>query len=161
MPPYCVDPDQFLDLSGAVAVGREDVSAAWERAYALVERRLSELGPSCTFYLVFGLQGAGKSTWVAQQSKELPRNTVYLSGPLPSRRHRQRALSIAKQVGCRTVAVWINEPFEVALGRNARRSGLARIKEEAMRHVQQNLEAPTQEEGFHEVVEVCSTRSEA
>lgn len=161
MPPYCIDPDQFLDLSGAVPVGREDVRAAWEQAYALVEQRLSELGPSCTFYVVFGLQGAGKTTWVARQSKELPANAVYLSGPLPSRKHRERALSIAKQAGCRAVAVWINEPFEVALDRNSRRSGLARIREEAMRHVHENLEAPSLEEGFHEVLEVCSARSEA
>jgi hypothetical protein len=59
------------------------------------------------------------------------------------------------------VAVWINEPFEVALARNSRRSGLARIKEEAMRHVQKSLEAPTREEGFNEVIEVCTTRSGA
>lgn len=160
-PPFCIDPDQFLDLSGAVAVGKEDVRAAWESAYALVERQLTELGADCSFYVVFGLQGAGKSTWVAHQSKIRPSNSVYLSGPLPSRKHRERALSLAKRVGCRTVAVWVNEPFEVAVERNSRRSGMARIKLEAMRHVQENLEPPTLEEGFHEVIEFSTARSEA
>ena len=160
-PPFCIDPDQFLDLSGAVAVGKEDVRAAWESAYALVEERLKELGAECSFYVVFGLQGAGKSTWVAHHSKLLPPNAVYLSGPLPSRKHRERALGLAKRVGCRTVAVWINEPFEVAVERNSRRSGLARIKLEAMQHVHENLEPPTLAEGFHEVIEFSTARSEA
>jgi predicted kinase len=156
MPPYHIDPDQFLDLSGASLVSREDVRAAWENAYALVERRLAQLGADGTFYLVFGLQGAGKSTWVANHAKTLPANAVYLSGPLPSRKHRERALGIAKRMGCRTVAVWINEPFDLALERNARRTGLARIKEEAMRHVYENLEPPSAEEGFHQLIEVST-----
>ncbi|RQP25810.1 ATP-binding protein [Piscinibacter terrae] len=155
-PPYCIDPDQFLDLSGAVPVGREDVRAAWDQAYALVTQRLTELGAEATFYLVFGLQGAGKSTWVAANSLRFPPRAVYLSGPLPSRKHRERALAIVRDAGCRCVGVWINEPFDVAFERNARRTGLARIKEEAMRHVEQNLEPPSLEEGFHEVIEVRS-----
>lgn len=156
-PPYCIDPDNFLDLSGAVSISREDVRAAWDQAYALAEKRLIELGPDSHFYVVFGLQGAGKSTWVAEQSGLRPQRAVYLSGPLPSRRHRERALAIGKRVGCRNVGVWIDEPIAVALQRNAQRSGLARIKEEAVRHVHENLEPPTLDEGFHEVI-VVSTR---
>ena len=38
---------------------------------------------------------------------------------------------------------------------------LARIKLEAMRHVHENLEPPTLEEGFHEVIEFSTARSEA
>jgi hypothetical protein len=160
-PPYCIDPDQFLDLTGAVPVGRDEVRAAWDSAYALTEQRLNELGPNSDFYLVFGLQGAGKSTWVAEQSKVRPSNATYLSGPLPSRKHRERALAIAKSVGCKSIAVWINEPFTVAQERNSRRDGLARIKEEAMRHVYENLEPPSLQEGFHEVIVVGSSRGEA
>jgi predicted kinase len=160
-PPYCVDPDQFLDLSGAVSVGREDVRAAWEKAYALVEQRLAELGTEATLYVVFGLQGAGKSTWVATHSQLQLSPAVYLSGPLPSRKHRERALSIAKRLGCRCIGVWVNVPFDVAYERNSRRSGLARIKEEAMRHVQQHLEPPSIEEGFHEVIEHTSVCGDA
>lgn len=156
MPPYCIDPDQFLDLSGSVEVTLKDVRAAWEKAYALVELRLKELGPSCTFYVVFGLQGAGKTTWVSRQSKERPTKAVYLSGPLPSRKHRERAVSLAKEVGCRAVAVWINVPFAVALKRNSERGGFAKIKEVAMRHVQERLEAPSADEGFDEVIQIVA-----
>lgn len=150
--PCCIDPDQFLDLSGAVAVGQEDVRAAWEQAYAQLESRLQALGSSATLYVVFGLQGAGKTTWVAQHSGTLPSGAVVLSGPLPSRRHRSRALAMARRAGCRVIGVWIDEPFEVAFERNYRRFGLARISETAMRHVAQNLEPPSLDEGFHEVV---------
>ena len=160
-PPYRIDPDQFLDLTGAVAVGRDDVRAAWDSAYALAEQRLNELGPNSDFYLVFGLQGAGKSTWVAEQSRLRPRNATYLSGPLPSRKHRERAVAMAKRAGCRSIGVWINESFAVALERNSHRSGLARIKEEAIRHVYENLEPPSLEEGFHEVIVVGASPSEA
>ena len=114
------------------------------------------MGAEASFYLVFGLQGAGKTTWVKKHSQEFPARAVYLSGPLPSRKHRERALSIAKGVGCRCVGVWINEPFEVASERNARRKGAARVAEEVLLHVQQSLEPPSFEEGFDEVIEYRS-----
>ena len=151
MTAHCIDPDQFLDLSGAVPVSVDDVRAAWEQAYRAVEQRLQALGPAATFYLVFGLQGAGKSTWVAAQALRLGPRAVVLSGPLPSRRHRARALSIARAAGCRTVGVWLDTPFALAQARNAGRQGLARIGEETMRHVQAQLEAPTLDEGFDEL----------
>lgn len=156
-PPYWIDPDQFLDLSGAVAVGRDDVRAAWEAAYALAETRLLALGAAADFYLVFGLQGAGKSTWVGRECGRRNTRSVYLCGPLPSRRHRQRAVSIAKRVGCRCIGVWIDAPFAVAAQRNALRTGLACIKEEAMLDVFSKLEPPSPEEGFDEIIIVESS----
>jgi hypothetical protein len=102
-PPYRIDPDHFLDLSGAVETTREDVRAAWHRAYALLEQRLAEFGCTAT----------------------------------------------------------LNAPFEVAAAQNARRSGLARIREEAIRHVYENLEPPSLEDGFHELIEVSSARTGA
>jgi hypothetical protein len=152
--PHCIDPDHFLDLSGAVPVSRDDVRAAWEKAYALLERRLAELGSSATLYVVFGLQGAGKTAWVVRNAPRIGGDSIFFSGPLPSRKHRERAMALAQAAGCRTVAVWINVPFELALARNAERNGLARIREETMRHVQENLEAPSHEEGFDEILEV-------
>lgn len=150
--PYCIDPDHFLDLSGAVDVSPEDVKAAWERAYALLELRLQELGPAAHLYIVFGLQGAGKTHWVAQQAALGDTQAIYFSGPLPSRRHRERALALGKRFGCTCIGVWINTGFALAAARNAQRSGLARIKEEAMLHVQENLQAPTLDEGFHKIM---------
>lgn len=160
-PPYCIDPDHFLDLSGAVALTREEALAAWEKAYALLERRLAELGPAGTLYLVFGIQGGGKTTWVNRNAPLCGPDAIFFSGPLPSRKHRARALALARKCHCRTVAVWINVPFEVAVARNTRRSGLARIREETIRHVYESLEPPSIEEGFHEVVEVTAWDAEA
>jgi predicted kinase len=160
-PPYCIDPDHFLDLSSASAVTRDDVRAAWEKAYSLLEQRLAELGATATLYIVFGIQGGGKTTWVAGNATLCGQNTIFFSGPLPSRKHRERALALAKTARCRAVAVWINTTFEVAMERNSKRSGLARIREEAIRHVYENLEPPSIEEGFNELIEVGAENAEA
>jgi predicted kinase len=154
-----VNPDHFLNLEKAEVVTREDVANAWEVAYKILAEQLAELGSAGTLYLVFGLQGGGKSTWVNENADFLGTNSLFLDGPLPSRRHRKRALGIAEAVGCTTVAVWVNTPLEVALAQNSTRSGLARIKEEAIRHVHENLEPPSIEEGFAKIIEVRRTKN--
>jgi predicted kinase len=157
--PNHVGPDEFLDLEEAQAVTKEQVAAAWELAYERLRQRLLAVGQGATLYVVFGLQGAGKSTWISRSAPRLGERAVFLDGPLPSRRHRQRALGIAAEIGCRAVAVWVNTPIELAKARNATRRGLARIREEAIAHVFSNLEAPSVEEGFAEVLEVLPHES--
>jgi predicted kinase len=152
-PSNCVDPDHFLDLSGEVELTREDLRAAWDRAYEVTQQKL-RAAETPVLYVVFGLQGAGKTTWVESNAHRLGPNAVLLSGPLPSRKQRERAVAVAKAIGARSVAVWINTPFEVCMSRIAERSGLARVREEAVRHVQERLEPPSTQEGFNEVIEV-------
>jgi predicted kinase len=154
-----VSPDHFLGLESAKVVTKEQVSAAWERAYELLERKLALLGEGATLYLVFGLQGAGKSTWVSRNAERFGDRAVFLDGPLPSRRHRKRALGIAAANGCRAIGVWVNTPLELAKSQNATRRGLARIREEAIMHVFENLEPPSTEEGFAEVIEIVPSRA--
>ncbi|MGY4828215.1 hypothetical protein ACVNIS_06535 [Sphaerotilaceae bacterium SBD11-9] len=149
-----INPDHFLNLETAEMVTKEDVANAWEATYTLLAERLATLGKAATLYVVFGLQGGGKSTWVAQNAKRLGCSSVFLDGPLPSRRHRKRALDIAQEAGCKAIAVWVNTPLNQALAQNSSRRGLARIKEEAIMHVHQHLEPPSLEEGFAEVIEV-------
>ena len=158
--PNHVNPDHFLALPHAVAVTKEHVRAAWERAYTELHQKLEVLGSLGTLYMVFGIQGGGKTTWVESNAPRLGPNAVFLDGPLPSRNHRARALVIAKEAGCKAVAVWVNTSFEVAWARNSIRPGLARIREEAMRHVQGQLEAPSVEEGFSQVIHVSATDTE-
>lgn len=79
---------------------------------------------------------------------------IFLEGPLPSRRHRRRALAIASELGCKAIAVWINTPLETATERNATRRGLARIREKAILHALAHLEPPSLDEGFVEVIEI-------
>lgn len=152
--PNHINPDHFLDLDREQSISREEGMAAWEQAYARLGAALHALGESATLYVVFGLQGGGKSTWVAGNAPRLGDRAVFFDGPLPSRRHRQRALAIASEVGCRAVAVWVNTPLAVAQDRNATRSGLARIRDETLMHVYQSLEPPSLDEGFSEILEV-------
>jgi len=154
--PNHVSPDHFLNLEKADVVTKEQVASAWERAYVELRDRLLAAGDQAKLYVVFGLQGAGKSTWVAHNAPLMGSSAIFLDGPLPSRRHRSRALAIASEVGCKAVAVWVNTPLELAKARNATRRGLACIREEAILHVFEHLEAPSLEEGFSEIIEVLS-----
>ena len=149
-----IDPDHFLDLARSEPFTREEGLAAWEQAYAKLEHRLSSLGARAELFVVFGLQAGGKSTWVEHTAAFANDRSVFFSGPLPSRKHRQRALALAKRFGCRVVAVWVRVSLEVALQRNAKRMGLARVPESVIHHVHESLEPPDLEEGFHEVIVV-------
>ena len=149
-----INPDHFLDLDREQSISREEGLAAWEQAYTRLGEALHALGGAATLYVVFGLQGGGKSTWVAGNAPHLGEQAVFFDGPLPSRRHRQRALAIASEVGCRAVAVWVNTPLAVARARNTSRRGLARIKDETLMHVFESLEPPSLDEGFSEIIEV-------
>jgi len=159
--PYAVDPDHFLDLTRAAPFSREEGLAAWEQAYARLREHLTELGSTATLYVVFGLQASGKTTWVGRQLAARARDAIYFSGPLPSRKHRSRVLAMAKEFGCKTVAVHVTAPLEVALARNAARSGLVRVPAEVIRHVYESLEPATVAEGFSEIIEVSLTSAEA
>ena len=152
--PNHVSPDHFLNLEEADVVTKEQVAAAWELAYGELRQKLFAAGERATLFVVFGLQGAGKSTWVAHNALLMGSSAVFLDGPLPSRRHRSRALGIASEVGCKAVAVWVNTPLNLARSRNSTRRGLACIREEAILHVFEHLEPPSLEEGFAEIVEV-------
>jgi hypothetical protein len=152
--PNHISPDHFLNLEEAEVVTKEQVASAWERAYGELSQKLAAVGEGATLFLVFGLQGAGKSTWVAQNASHMGSRALFLDGPLPSRRHRSRALSIASEARCKAVAVWVNTPLELAKSRNAVRRGLACIREEAILHVFEHLEPPSLEEGFAEIIEV-------
>lgn len=151
-----ISPDHFLDLENATSVSREEGMSAWERAYAELASRLSTEGKAGTVYIVFGLQGSGKTTWINTSAQHYPGNATFFEGPLPSKRHRERALAVCKAAGCEAVAVWMNTPFETALQRNAGRRGLAKIADDVIAHVRDSLEAPSLDEGFAHIMEIRS-----
>lgn len=162
MPPsYSVDPDQFLDLSREAPFCRAEGIEAWEKAYAALESHLRVLGSGATLFVVFGLQASGKSTWVRQQLALCRENAVFFSGPLPSRMHRARALAMARACGAKAIAVWVQVPVEVALARNAKRTGLARVPDEVIHHVHESLEPPAVAEGFAQILHVATNTTEA
>ena len=149
-------PDHYLDLENAKSIAKEDVREAWERSYRDLEQALQAHAEEATLYVVFGVQGAGKSTWIRENAANLGRFSIMFDGPLPSVEKRARAISLARRYGVRAVAVWVNTPLQVAMQRNANRTGLAVIKPEAILHVHTALEPPTREEGFEDIIVVGS-----
>jgi len=149
-----IGPDFHLHLETAIAVSREDVSDAWERSYDELRHSLQQLSPHGTLYIVFGVQGSGKTSWIKSNASRMGGDCVFFDGPLPSREKRSRALAMAADARVQAVAVWVDVPLEVAFARNATRRGLAVIKEEAIRHVHAQLEPPSLDEGFVRIIRV-------
>ncbi|WP_331311918.1 AAA family ATPase [Methylobacterium oryzae] len=105
--------------------------------------------------VVCGLQGAGKSTWIARQQPPLGR--VYFDAALPGRRHRAPILAIARACGVAAEAVWIRAPLAVALERNRRRASDRQVPEASIRSVDRLFEPPSRAEGFAAVRIVGAT----
>jgi hypothetical protein len=161
MPAAAIDPDHYLDLSRLEPFSPEEGRAAWEQAYSALEEELSLRGTRAKLFVVLGLQAGGKSTWVEHQLLTAVDDWVFFSGPLPSAAHRLRALELGRRFGATAIGVWVKVPLELALARNAQRTGLARVPEGVIRHVHENLEPPSLTEGFHEVVVVEAPPAEA
>ncbi len=129
---------------------------AWEQAYAELDSTLSK--KSARLYLVFGVQGAGKSSWIRAQEK-VTEDAVFFDAALPAKKHRARALAIAGTHGIPVTAVWIDAALESALKRNANRRHDERVPEEAVRNVFAMLEPPSHEEGFDAILHINTEES--
>lgn len=125
-----------------------------------------------------GLQGSGKSTYFARHFADTHvrlnldmlrtrhRESVLLHACLaceqrfvvdntnPSTAGRARYVALAKAAGYRVTAVVFEVPAELALERNARREGKARVPDRAIRGTAAKLEAVTADEGFDRVLRV-------
>jgi len=148
-----IDPDHYLQTANGRMYTPERGKAAWHLAYADLEVALRDLGAVGTLYVVCGLQGAGKTTWIANNRVHL-KAAVVLDAALPSRVHRQRALSLAAAHGVPAIAVWLDVAIDVALRRNLARPPDEQVPETAIRHVRSLLEPPSVAEGFVRVIEV-------
>jgi len=123
-----------------------------------------------------GLQGSGKSTWVAGHlamthavvSKDHWPNarrrearqtrvvrellaagrSVVVDGTNPSREERAALVALAREVGVPARAVWLDVPLEVCLARNAAREGRAQVPEVGVRATRRRLVPPAADEGF-------------
>jgi len=149
-----IDPDDYLDLSRPEPFTREEVRAAWEQAYADLERALSSSPVRSRLFIVFGIQAGGKSAWVSSALAGAEAGDIFFSGPLPSRGHRARSVALGRHYGAHLVAVWICTPLDVCIARNAQRRGLARVADDVIRHVDESLEPPLPDEGFDEIIRV-------
>lgn len=149
-----INPDHYLQTSTGRVFTKERQLEAWDRVYEDLQsalRRRSSV--PAQLWLVMGVQGAGKTTWIRRNMAALP-DAVFLDAALPAARHRTRALDIARRCGVEAFAVWIDTPLGTALARNASRPADERVPEDALRSVFSLLEAPTTGEGFVRVVEI-------
>jgi hypothetical protein len=152
--PRVFNPDDYLWTPEGRVYTEERNAAAWEQLYSQIETLFSVIGPEARFFLVMGVQGGGKTHWIRNNFETLGPAAVFLDAALPGKRHRVRAVALAKRFGLRTTAIWVNTPLEQALLQNAGRPADEVVPEFAVRSVFGLLEAPTIEEGFDEVIVV-------
>ena len=152
--PRVFNPDDYLQTAEGRIYTEERNAAAWEQMYADLESLLSTAEPQARLFVVMGVQGGGKTTWIRSNYEALGPSAVFMDAAVPARRHRARAVGLARRCGVRTVAVWINTPLGQALTQNAQRPDDEVVPEFAVRSVFGLLEAPSPDEGFDEVIVV-------
>ena len=155
------NPDDYLQTQAGRVYTDERNAAAWERIYSELECLFRDSTTDTRFFIVFGVQGGGKTSWIRRHIESLGSSAVVLDAALPARRHRARALALARRFAVECIAVWINVPLERALEQNAKRAPEEVVPEFAIRSVFGLLEAPTIEEGFREVLEVTDGAGDA
>lgn len=130
--------------------------------------------------LVCGLPGAGKSTWCREKLEEshvvvskdrMPRSSrkqarqdreiraavalgraVVVDNTNLTRAARAPVIQIAVEVGGPCRAVVLATPLDVALARNAARTGDARVPDGIVRQMARDWEPPSSDEGLLEVL---------
>jgi hypothetical protein len=157
--PRIFNPDDHLETENGRLFTPERNEAAWERVYAELEACFAAATPETRFYLVMGVQGGGKSTWIRDHSGELGPAALCLDAALPARRHRARAMELVARYRVPAVAVWVKATVEEALERNLLRRPDHQVPEDAIRSVASLIEAPTADEGFVQVIEVPTGES--
>lgn len=147
--PTTINPDDFLETpEGRVwTVKRND--EAWRLSYAALESAIIASPDPIRVVVVCGVQGAGKSTWIASQP-ESP-STIYFDAALPAARHREKVIGIAKGLGAAVEAVWVDTPLDVAIERNAARTPDKMVPVASIVAVAKQFEEPTAVEGFDRI----------
>lgn len=156
--PRVFNPDDYLATPEGRVYTAERNAAAWEQMYTDLEALFRAAAPETRFFLVMGVQGGGKTTWIRAHCDAFGAHAVFMDAAVPAKRHRARAVELAKRFGVRATAVWIDTPLERALAQNARRRTDEVVPESAVRSVFSLLEAPTVDEGFEEVIVMSEAR---
>jgi hypothetical protein len=154
-----INPDDFLRTPTGRVWTPERNREAWSQAHAALEAALAKLAEAAVsgeppkLYVVCGLQGSGKSTWVAQNAARLA-PCVFFDAALPRASHRAPLIEMGKRAKARMSVVWIDASLEAALRRNAVRSEDERVPERALVSVAEQFEPPTLAEGVQEIIHV-------
>ncbi len=147
--PRVIDPDDFLETADGRIWTVERNAAAWAQAYEKLETCLADPSFTGRVVIVCGVQGAGKTHWIAAQPASS--GTVYFDAALPGARHRAPLVAIARRHGVSIDVVWIDTPLATALARNACRSPDKRVPTDAILSVAGQFEPPAGAEGFGRV----------
>ncbi len=153
-----INPDHFLETPEGRVTTSERNTWAWQQCFAALPAALKAAQPDTRLYVLVGPQGSGKSTWATQLREREPAAVVF-DAILVKRSERATILTVAKECGVATVAVWFRTPLSVCIARNANRPADHVANEQGLRNVFAALEPPTQAEGFAYVLEIA--RSDA
>ncbi|WP_461535364.1 hypothetical protein [Spongorhabdus nitratireducens] len=153
-----INPDHYLETSEGRLWTPERSKQAWESAYTDFTSVLSKQPRLLTAYIVFGVQGSGKSTWIQHHCPPAP--AIYFDAALPAARHRTRSIAIAQQYARQIIAVWIDTPLELALKRNIQRKADEIVPIDAINSVYGQLEPPSKQEGFDQILQINTTDQE-
>lgn len=143
-----INPDHYLETPTDRLWTPERSKLAWASAYHDFEQAL--VAEHAEAYIVFGVQGSRKSTWIECHVPDSA--AVYFDAALPAKRHRMKAVQIAKAHAKRVTAVWVDVPLKVALERNRQRPQDEVVPADALSSVFDQLEAPEHSEGFDSVI---------
>ena len=149
-----VNPDDFLGHPRVFTEARNQ--EAWRACKDLIDRTLRETQSPYNFYLVCGVQGAGKTHWVKENGKRFVEPAIVLDATNPRARDRAGAIAQARRFSCRLICVWISCSLDVALARNRARSKDQVVPDDIIRLVFNDFEPPTIEEGFDAVLEITN-----
>lgn len=91
-----LNPDHYLETRQGCLWTPERNKLAWEQLYSDFEQALIKYSKEpLVIYLVMGIQGSGKSTWIKQHQSSTA--AIYIDATLPARRHRQFFIQLAQQ----------------------------------------------------------------
>ena len=154
-----INPDDFLEADDGRVWTPERDAEAWARSYEALEKAIVDTDGTPRVILVCGVQGAGKTTWIASQPAAS--STIYFDAALPGVRNRALIVRIAKRLAVLIDAVWVKAPLETAIERNARRATDKIVPVAAIHSVADQFEEPTTVEGFDHVLIVDSCPASA
>ena len=87
------NPDDYLNTPEGRVFTNERNAVAWENLYSEMEAVFRTATSDTCLFVVMGVQGAGKTTWIRNNHEALGDSAVFLDAALPARRHRVRAVT--------------------------------------------------------------------
>ena len=127
---------------------------AWRQCFVDLAETLRASKRPSNLYVLVGAQGAGKSTWAANQ-KLIDPDCVIFDAILVKRSERKPPiLDEAVNLGVSAIGVWFQTSLRICLERNVSRPADQIVDERGLRNVFAALESPTVEEGFSSVLVV-------